>query len=265
MTDRSQSGFSQATTRTDSAEIRAAAARAIPVLTLLSHPDPDRVGERAALPSLLSGAAQPISRLEPAFALPGGGLGRPLAYPQLSRKPVVLRADRATGLVIDRTGSPTRLAIDGEALEARTAVSAEILDRGVVLSLGRRVTLLFHFVVPSPRRPPDFGLIGESDVVLEVRRQIERLANRERTVLLRGETGTGKELVARALHQAGPRRDAPYRAVNLGAVPAELAAAELFGATRGAYTGAGAGRRGYFRQAHGGTLFLDEVAAAPPE
>jgi two-component system nitrogen regulation response regulator GlnG len=84
-------------------------------------------------------------------------------------------------------------------------------------------------------------------------------------VLLRGETGTGKELVARALHARGPRRRGPFVSVNLGAIPRELAAAELFGAVRGAYTGAARDRDGYFRAARGGTLFLDEVAEAPPE
>jgi two-component system nitrogen regulation response regulator GlnG len=84
-------------------------------------------------------------------------------------------------------------------------------------------------------------------------------------VLLRGETGTGKELVARALHDHGPRRGGPFVSVNLGAIPRELAAAELFGAQRGAYTGATRDREGFFRAARGGTLFLDEVGEASPE
>src|SRR6185295_18413598 len=81
----------------------------------------------------------------------------------------------------------------------------------------------------------------------------------------RGETGTGKELVAAAIHRAGGRRDKPFLALNMGALPASLAAAELFGASRGAFTGAEHARRGYFRRAHGGTLFLDEIGETPVE
>jgi DNA-binding NtrC family response regulator len=82
---------------------------------------------------------------------------------------------------------------------------------------------------------------------------------------VRGETGTGKELVARAIHGASARRSGPFFAVNLGAIPPSLAATELFGAIRGAYTGSVASQEGYFRRAHNGTLFLDEIGEAPSE
>ena len=84
-------------------------------------------------------------------------------------------------------------------------------------------------------------------------------------ILLRGESGTGKELVARAIHDAGPRGGKAYVAINMAALPPSLAAAELFGAERGAYTGADRRRVGHFEQAHGGTLFLDEVGETPVE
>jgi len=83
-------------------------------------------------------------------------------------------------------------------------------------------------------------------------------------VLVRGETGTGKELIAAALHAESGRRDSPLVRFNCGAIPAELAEAELFGHTRGAFTGAAADRRGFFAQADGGTLVLDEVGELPP-
>ncbi|WP_018952680.1 sigma-54 interaction domain-containing protein [Thioalkalivibrio sulfidiphilus] len=90
-----------------------------------------------------------------------------------------------------------------------------------------------------------------------------RLALRDVPVLIQGESGTGKELFARAIHQASARRDAPFVAVNCGAIPQELVDAELFGHEKGAFTGAAASRAGYFEAAHGGSLFLDEVGELP--
>ena len=98
-----------------------------------------------------------------------------------------------------------------------------------------------------------------------VRADIHRLCDLDVPVLLLGETGTGKDLVARAIHQAGNRRSGPYVPVNVGAIPPSLAASELFGAAKGAYTGASQSRVGYFRQAQGGTLFLDEVGDVPSD
>jgi two-component system, NtrC family, nitrogen regulation response regulator GlnG len=140
------------------------------------------------------------------------------------------------------------------------------VDRGVVLLLADRVVLLLHrFRSVMDDSLPRYGLVGLSDSLLDLCRQIARVADLNVPVLLRGESGTGKELVAAALHRASSRRDRPFLALNMGALPASLAAAELFGATRGAYTGAEHARRGYFRRAHGGTLFLDEIGEASQE
>ena len=102
-------------------------------------------------------------------------------------------------------------------------------------------------------------LVGESPSMQEVFRVVQQVAPADATVLLRGETGTGKELVARALHRRSPRRDRPFVAVNCTAVPRELMESEFFGHERGAFTGATARRQGRFQQADAGTLFLDEV------
>jgi DNA-binding NtrC family response regulator len=104
------------------------------------------------------------------------------------------------------------------------------------------------------------GVIGQSIAMLKVAREMRRLAGVKGPVLLRGETGSGKDVLARALHAMGPRRGRPFVPLNVGTLPHDLADAELFGHERGAFTGAHATRAGAFAQAHGGTLFLDEIA-----
>ncbi|MHB8875406.1 MAG: sigma-54-dependent transcriptional regulator [Myxococcaceae bacterium] len=109
-----------------------------------------------------------------------------------------------------------------------------------------------------------FGaLLGRSAAMREVYSLLERAAPLDITVLLLGETGTGKELAARAIHDRGPRRDRKFVAVNCGALPPELVESELFGHAKGAFTGAAGTKPGLFEEAEGGTLFLDEVGELP--
>ena len=238
----------------------------VPGLTVLYHPDPERMGERAVLAGLVPGATVHLARHTPEFAQPGSTSGgRALAEPYLSRTPLhlSLEGDR---LVLDPAGSRTRFEVEARPLEAPWSTSAEVLDQGVVLTLGGRIVLLLHRLDPAvDTLTPRFGLVGESPAMVRLRRDIAQTADLQVPILLRGESGTGKELAARALHDAGPRREGPFIAVNLAAVPQHLAAAELFGAERGAYTGAERRRTGHFERAHGGTLFLDEVGETPPE
>jgi DNA-binding NtrC family response regulator len=118
-------------------------------------------------------------------------------------------------------------------------------------------------VHPSRRRSseddPLASIVGRSAPMQELARQIGRVTDTDIEVALLGETGTGKELVARAIHYGGPRHKGPFVAINCAAIPSSLQEAELFGHERGAFTGAVATRRGSFEQANGGTLLLDEL------
>ena len=106
-------------------------------------------------------------------------------------------------------------------------------------------------------------LVGRSGALLEVFKTVGKVAASNVTVLVTGESGTGKEMVARAIHGASPRAEAPFVAVNAAAIPQELLESELFGHERGAFTGAVESRLGRFREANGGTLFLDEIGDMP--
>ena len=109
------------------------------------------------------------------------------------------------------------------------------------------------------------AMLGQAPAMQDVFRAIGRLSQSHATVLITGETGTGKELVAHALHRHSPRKDKPFIALNTAAIPKDLLESELFGHERGAFTGATASRRGRFEQADDGTLFLDEIGDMPAD
>ena len=109
------------------------------------------------------------------------------------------------------------------------------------------------------------SITGQSKALLHVLEMAARVAQRDSTVLIRGETGTGKELLARAIHQNSRRREQPFVTINCGAIPKELMESELFGHAKGSFTGAFAPKRGKVETADGGTLFLDEIGELPLE
>jgi len=116
------------------------------------------------------------------------------------------------------------------------------------------------------KEPIDEGtqsLIGETPAIHQLRTQVRKLARSQAPVHISGESGVGKEVVARLIHQLGPRAAGPFVAVNCGAIPPELVESELFGHRKGAFTGAHADKQGLFQAAAGGTLFLDEIADLP--
>ena len=138
------------------------------------------------------------------------------------------------------------------------AARAELLDRLEQLVRGERA-------LPTPpsaprRRRAGPDIIGRSEPMQQVFALVESAAHSRATVLVTGETGTGKELIAQAVHQQGPRRRKPFVAINCAAFPDTLLESELFGHTKGAYTGADREKKGLFESADGGSLFLDEVS-----
>ena len=137
------------------------------------------------------------------------------------------------------------------------------IARTELLGLAERIVKASPAVaVKEP--PPLAGMIGVSPAMREVQKLIGRVADGKTTVLITGETGTGKEVVARAIHRFGDRASKPFLALNCAAIPAELMESELFGHVKGAFTGAASDRAGAFHDANGGILFLDEVGDMPP-
>ena len=266
MGERSDGGVA-GTPRSQFVERRSGARLRVPGLTVLWHPDLARVGDRARLEGLLRGGAAALTRTSPGFQPPGAPRTRALEHAALEGLRLRFSAGSSYGAVrVGAGGSNGDVRVDGAPLAGERELTAEEIEGGIVLDLRDSVVLLLHQLPAAEQwEGRDYGLVGESEALVEVRREIRRVADLEIPVLLRGETGTGKELMARAIHRASRRRDQPYLSVNLGAVPPSLAASELFGAAKGAFTGAVRTQVGYFARAHRGTLFLDEVGEAPGE
>jgi two-component system nitrogen regulation response regulator GlnG len=229
-------------------------------LTVLWHPDLDRVGAQYLEPDA-HGVVE-VSRFAPLFAQAGAdGLG--LGHGGVSRLPV--RIAREADGRLSLAPPDSRMVVEVNGVEIRQPVVFEPgqLEHGVVLGLGRAILLCIHWTDRLPRANPVPGLLGVSSGAIRVRELIRAVASTDMPVLLLGETGTGKEVAARAIHALGKRSAAPLVAVNMAVMNDGLAAAELFGAARGAYTGAQSARAGLFAEADGGTLFLDEIGNTP--
>ena len=231
-------------------------------LTILHHPVSERIGEVADLSPLDRGRNVALGRLQPDFApLRGAGRAAPLQDQYISRRPFTLSPVSKSLVVEPGTARGSSLTIDGEPVADGRRLRSSELQRGVVLVLARRVVLYLHYASAAVSEADNCGLVGECDALQRIRALIGPVAATDTPVLLLGESGTGKELVARAIYERSGRASSPLVTVNMGAIPPDLAAAELFGVRRGAFTGADRDKPGYFQQAHGGTLFLDEIGA----
>lgn len=236
----------------------------VPALVIASHAIPSRAGDRLLLDTLREGRPIELSRNAPDFASASGGMALSLSDPFISRQPILIEAvgDGAIRCTPPPGGA---LLADGEPVQAARTFSAGEVGAGVVLEIAERVVLVLCLVDPASFGGDRMGMVGDSAAAWALRRSIAQVADLDVSVLVRGETGTGKELVSQAIHQRSGRRGGPLLSVNLAALTREVAAAELFGARRGAFTGAVKDRDGLFAAARGGTLFLDEVGEASPE
>lgn len=235
----------------------------VPALTIVWHPRARRAGERVLLYPLGKGGEVQLSRVAPDFLRAGASAGTPLDDPYVSRKPIVLRTGPRGGVTIVAPAEGTRVVCGQAVIDDQLDVPPEALAEGVPLVLAGRVVLLLHLVEATVNAGNDaMGMVGDGAGIRRVRVHVDRVADIQVPVLIRGETGTGKELVARAIHEKSPRRAGPFVAVNLASIPTGLASAELFGMKKGAFTGATHDRDGRFQSARGGTLFLDEVGEA---
>jgi DNA-binding NtrC family response regulator len=237
------------------------------LLTLIFHHDTARIGETAELVPLEHTRSAIIGRSQPQFCGAADG-HRSLADPFVSRAALEVLW-RGSTLVLRRSPEACRVHVNGKPLHDELVVDDSALRTGVALLLAHSVVLLLRYAVQpdhSEEPAPAAGeLIGSSAYHQRVRQDIARLASSEYDVLITGETGTGKEVVATALHRLSDRNSQPMLSVNMAAISRELAAAALFGNTRGAFTGADRAQQGFFRQADGGILFLDEVGDTPLE
>jgi two-component system nitrogen regulation response regulator GlnG len=250
--------------RDETSSLGRAGATSVPALTILWHPQLERIGERALLEALAGRAPVAVTRLTPAFVRPGDTGGRPLGDAHLSRMiPAVEIVRGRTGQQLELLPGPGSDPAEaaGAALTSPLPISAAELASGVVLVLAGSIVLLLHSAADCASRGPNLGLEGQGDAMESVRRLISKVAGLDIPVLVRGETGTGKELVARALVATSPRANRPFIAVNMAAIAATVAVAELFGHEKGAFTGASASQGGYFGSARGGTLFCDEIGS----
>jgi two-component system response regulator PilR (NtrC family) len=149
------------------------------------------------------------------------------------------------------------------AIQALKSGAFDFLTKPVDLGLLR--TLIDSALKTSgTARTSGARLIGDSAVIREIREKVAKLARSQAPVYISGESGVGKELVARMIHEQGPRESQPFVPVNCGAIPQELMESELFGHRKGSFTGATSDKQGLFQAAEGGTLFLDEVAELSP-
>ena len=227
-------------------------------MALVEHEHPEALLVDSWLPDLEAGELTgQLVTLYPAMDLlrMDGGMGRSMTGTRSPRRHELLHAMReaqeGAHNISAKGGTPVMNTVEGDA---------------PAIALASPIVLAAPEVRQEPLRKMGVSLpemVGETPVMLELAKMLRLVAPRSATVLLEGETGTGKEVAAKALHRLSTRAPKPFVVLNCAAIPESLLEAELFGHTRGAFTGAVQSRTGRIEAAHGGTLFLDEIGEMP--
>ena len=229
----------------------------------------DHVGEGlpAGVPAALKRAS--VLRIDPAaFGRAASGLlphavAEPLVAAVLSDQPRLTAVLLLAGLREAELSAPTRGCIEVLLEPLASALRHHVRERDAAALREAAEADRRSLLNRLGRKDIAEVIVGADSGLRDVMERVAQVARSDAPVLLLGETGSGKEVVARAIHRQSPRADAPFIRVNCGAIPDDLIDSELFGHERGSFTGAVAQRRGWFERADGGTLFLDEVAELP--
>lgn len=248
------------------------AAQAVPRLRLLYHPDLGRIGAIShANTDFEAGLWLDVGRGAPLFATSSpGDVWSSLADPTISRTQLRIRWLRELSCFeVEPAPSARRRLYTVRSESSHAELADEVKDRvrlpaGAMLAIEDRV-LIGMEVLSQPHSIDEdrMGLVGECEEIWRLRQEIREVGSFQKPVLILGETGTGKELVAAAIHRASAMQAGPFVPVNCAALPEHLVESVLFGHVRGAFTGADVSREGLFRAAAGGTLFLDELCEMP--
>lgn len=239
-----------------------AASAHVPCIDIVFHPDLRRVGDTHTIHPLRDAGAVCIGRAEPEFHSEASA--EPLGDPCISRSQVEVRFRAEEGTFEVRCHEGARRVVqvcDGSMKDCVALLSTPtVVPPGRYLRIGDRVLLRLSLRRVSPA---SLGMVGISESMAALRRLIEVVAGTDAPVLVTGETGTGKELVAQALHEASPRRRQSFTAFNCAALQDTLVESALFGHVKGAFAGA-TDNLGLFRAAGSGTLLLDEIGDLTP-
>jgi len=228
-------------------------------VTIVWHPDKTRIGAQYYC---RSGQSLEVCRFTPLFHHREVE-GLPLLHGSVSRTAVRLTTDVDGSLTIEPPSSRMQIELNGSQLIQSCRLTLAQIQDGAMLSLGREVLLCLHWMESPSIHDPASALTGVGQAMNRVRNQVRHAARTDLPVIVLGESGSGKEVVAHEIHRMSRRSSAPFVAVNMAVLSETLAAADLFGAVKGAYTGAQTSRRGLFAEAENGSLFLDEIGNTP--